>query len=263
MHTLDSVMMSLDCFDTVTVTERSDDRINVTFSNADIGAENTAIKAARAVQARIGGGWDIDIEKGIPIGAGLGGSSADAAAVLRALDVLYKLPERGVNMREIALSVGSDVPFMLTGGLARVEGVGEELFFMENKLTVFAVGIMCGEVSTKRAYELFDELYPSHRHCPTDNFKMCEHILGGESEALEYADNALYGAAVRLVPKIADAAELLRSCGAAASLTGSGGMVLGYFADISKLSECVESLRGKANYRVFTSVKTGVLHEWI
>ncbi|MCM1368581.1 MAG: hypothetical protein NC184_07220 [Roseburia sp.] len=263
MHTLDSVMISLDCFDTVTVTERGDSRIEVVFRNADIGADNTAYRAARAVQEKIGGGWDIDIEKGIPVGAGLGGSSADAAAVLRALDVMYKLPERGVNMREVALSVGSDVPFMLTGGLARVEGIGEELFFMENKLTVFAVGIMCGEVSTKRAYELFDELYPSHRHCPTDNFEMCEYILDGYGKALELVDNALYAPAVRLVPEIADAAALLRSCGAHVSLTGSGGMVLGYFTDIAKLSACVETLRGKRDFRVFTSVKTGVLHEWL
>ena len=78
-------MLSLDAFDTVTVTERSDDKINVWFVNADIGEDNTAAKAARAVQAVIGGGWDIAVEKGIPIGAGLGGSSADGAAVLESV----------------------------------------------------------------------------------------------------------------------------------------------------------------------------------
>lgn len=262
MHTLDSVMMSLDCFDTVTVAERDDNKINVIFENADIGADNTAYRAARAVQDRIGGGWDVEISKGIPIGAGLGGSSADGAAVLRALDVLYKLPERGVNMRALALSIGSDVPFMLTGGLARVGGTGEELFFMENKLTVFAVGIMGGEVSTKRAYELFDGIYPDRRFCPTDNDKMCEYILAGDNRAIELVNNALYAPAVELRPEIAGNAELLRDCGAVVSLTGSGGMVLGYFTDIGRLSECVDKLRGKADFRVFTSAKTGVLHEF-
>lgn len=264
LHTLDSVMMSVDKFDTVTVAERNDNKISVRFINAAIGENNTAAKAARAVQEAIGfGGWDIEIEKGIPIGAGLGGSSADGAAVLRALDVLYRLPERGADMRKIALGVGSDVPFMLTGGLARVRGTGEDLFFIENKLTMFIVGLMSGSVSTAETYAEFDNIYKNRKHCSTDNEKLCKRLLEAENTSLELFDNALYSPAAKLSPEIAKNAELLNSYGAKVNLTGSGGMVLGYFTDIEKFAACAHALKGREGFYVFAPARTGVLHEWL
>ena len=265
MHTLDSVMMSVDAFDTVTVTPREDSDIRVKFIGADsVPAENnTAHKAAKAVQDIIGGnGFDITVEKGIPIGAGLGGSSADGAAVLRALDVLYRLPERGVDMRSVALSVGSDVPFMLTGGLARVTGFGEQLFFIENKLKLFIVGLMGGGVSTAAAYKKFDELYTGFSHCPTDNEKLCDLLLDGDPKAIEHMGNALYEPAACLSPEIKRNAELLASYGGAVCLTGSGGMMLGYFTDMQKFYDCYVALKTRG-CRVFAPVRTGVLHERI
>lgn len=261
LHCLDSVMMTLDLFDTVTVTERTDGDIKVDFTNADIGADNTAYKAARAVRDIIGGcGWDITVEKGIPIGAGLGGSSADGAAVLRALDVMYKLPSLGVDMRAVALSVGSDVPFMLTGGLARVRGTGEDLFFLENKLELFIVGLMSGRVSTANAYKTFDEMYAGKRYCPSDNERMCELLLSGDASALSCVGNALYEPASRLLPSIAEDASTLAEFGAAVNMTGSGGMVLGYFTDIEKFARCAHALSDRNGCHVFGIGKTGVLH---
>ena len=263
MHTLDSVMMSVDLCDTVTVFERDDEKINVTFTNAEIGEDNTAYKAARAVHDIIGGcGYDITVEKGIPIGAGLGGSSADGAAVLRALDVLYKLPSRGVDMRKVALSVGSDVPFMLTGGLARVRGTGEDLFFIENKLELFMVGLMSGSVSTAAAYKTFDTLYPEKSYCPTDTDALCKHLLAGDKSALDCLGNALYAPAAKLLPEIGRDAKKLAEYGAAVNMTGSGGMVVGYFTDMEKFARCAHDL-SSLEARVFTSARTGVLHEHI
>lgn len=265
MHKLDSVMMSVDVFDTVTVTERDDENIVVTFTDANIGADNTAFKAARAVQGIIGGnGWDIVVEKGIPIGAGLGGSSADGAAVLRALDVLYKLPERGVDMRAVALSVGSDVPFMLTGGLARVRGTGDDMFFMENKLTLFAAGIMCGEVSTAAAYKKFDELYGGE-YRPTNTDALCEKLLAGDAaKAVRHFGNALYAPATELLGEIVPAAKLLGELGAdCVNMTGSGGMVIGYFTDIMRFAECANKLKGRPGFTALAPARTGILHERI
>ena len=260
MHMLDSMMMSVDMFDTVTVSPRADEKIAVKFIGAEVGENNTAYKAAAAVQAIIGGcGYDITVEKGIPIGAGLGGSSADGAAVLRALDVLHRLPERGVDMREVALSVGSDVPFMLTGGLARVKGFGEDLFFIENKLQLFIVGLMASEVSTAAAYKKFDELHGDGTYCPTDNDKLAGLLLDGDGRAIGHFGNALYEPAVCFSPEIKSNAEVLRSYGAAVNLTGSGGMVLGYFTDIQRFYECYTALKGRAC--VFAPVRTGILHE--
>ena len=260
MHMLDSVMMSVDLFDTVTVTPRGDEKINVKFIGAEVGEDNTAYKAARAVMDIIGGcGYDITVEKGIPMGAGLGGSSADGAAVLRALDVFYGLRNRGVDLQKTALSVGSDVPFMLTGGLARVKGFGDDLFFIENKLKLFIVGLMGRSVSTSAAYKKFDELYPSGAFCPTDTDKLEGLLLDGDNSAINHLGNALYESAACLSPEIKDNAETLASYGAEVCLTGSGGMVLGYFTDMQKFYECYSELKGRA--RVFAPVGTGILHE--
>lgn len=265
LHTLDSFMMSVDVFDTLTVTERTDGQINVKFINAEIDAQNnTAYKAARAVHDIIGGnGWDIEIEKGIPMGAGLGGSSADGAAVLRALDLFYRLPQRGVNMREVALSVGSDVPFMLTGGLARVTGTGDRLFFIDNKLSLFIVGLMGCDVSTAKAYAEFDRLHASGSFCPTDNAELQSRLLAGETTALELLGNALYEPAANLCGGIAKNAELLKKRGATVNMTGSGGMTLGYFTDIEKFAQCAKELGGLDGFCALAPVKTGILHEWI
>ena len=264
MHTLDSVMMSLDSCDTVTVTERSDTDIRVAFTNADIGSDNTARKAACLVQNAIGGnGWDITIEKGIPVGAGLGGSSADAAAVLRALDLFYRLPKRGADMQKIALEVGSDVPFMLTGGLARVRGTGGDTFFMENKLKLFAVGLMSESVSTAAAYKAFDGDCPSREYAPTDNDKLCELLMNGDKDAVRHFANALAGPATRLCPSIDRDTKLLEKQGAVACLTGSGGMTLGWFTDLGKFASAVDALKCERGVSVFTHIKTGILHKWL
>lgn len=266
MHVLDSVMMSVDKFDTLYVSERADDEITVEFVNADVPCDNnTALKAARAVHDVIGGcGWNITVEKGIPVGAGLGGSSADGAAVLRALDVMYKLPARGVDMRAVALGVGSDVPFMLTGGLARVRGTGDDLFFMENKLGLFMVGIMCGEVSTARAYAEFDRIYKEKKLCPSDTEALCRELLDGSTKALEHLGNALYAPAASLLPSVKENTDLLKRLGAAANMTGSGGMTVGYFSDMAKFVACVRALDKKGiKHCVFAPARTGVLHEWI
>ncbi len=265
MHALDSVMLSLDAFDTVKVTERADGEISVAFKNADVDPiKNTAYKAARAVHDIIGGcGYDIEIVKGIPIAAGLGGSSADGAAVLRALDVFYRLPALGVDMRKIALSVGSDVPFMLTGGMARVRGKGDDLYFMGNKLELFAVGLMSEQVSTAAAYRRFDGLYDSGAFCPTDNDRLCELMMSGDTAATALFGNALYEPASELAPSIRTCVKKLEDCGATPCLTGSGGMVLGWFTDISAFAECAAKLKGERGFRAFGTAKTGILHEWI
>lgn len=264
LHALDSVMTSVDVFDTVTVTERDDGKINVKFLNADVDpVNNTAYKAASSVMNEFSyGGMDVEIEKGIPVGAGLGGSSADGAAVLRALDLFYRLPRRGVDMRAVALKVGSDVPFMLTGGSARVTGEGEELFFFENKLSLFAVGIMDEQVSTAAAYSRFDELY-GDKYEPTDNGALTTLLMDGDKRAAEMFDNALTKPAEHFAPSVSDNIKLLKDNGASACLTGSGGMVLGWFTELDKFAACASALKGRNGFKALSTARTGILHEWI
>ena len=120
-HELDMLMQTISLYDSVTVEKAPD--ITVTTSGMLLPYNNTMRKAAEYYAALTGHGANIRVIKRIPAQAGLGGGSADAAAVLRALDRLYGEVDSG-TMREIALKVGADVPFCYHGGLCRAEGMG-------------------------------------------------------------------------------------------------------------------------------------------
>ena len=135
-HDLNTVFAALAFGDTVTLTARDDDRITCTMLLSNIPADGTnlAVRAAQALRAsrEVQYGLDIVIEKRIPAGAGLGGGSSDAAAVLMGAPTVWA--EAGVNgtwnpseIADIALSLGSDVPFFLRGGMALAGSRGEVL----------------------------------------------------------------------------------------------------------------------------------------
>ena len=127
-HNLASVMQTVDLFDSITFTGSDD--VVVTCDDGAISPEiNLATKSARVLQERTGitNGATISIEKHIPVSAGLGGGSTDAAAALRGLNRLWKLGLSNDELTEIAADVGSDVPFLIRGGTALVQGRGEEV----------------------------------------------------------------------------------------------------------------------------------------
>ena len=134
-------------------------------------ADNLAWKAAEAFFARTGretDGLEIFINKRIPMQAGLGGGSADAAAVLRALNRLYDTPLSIPALCEVGASVGSDVPFCVMGGTVLVEGRGELLTKLPATPEFFLV--VCKpdfSVSTPELYRKLDESFiekrPDHK----------------------------------------------------------------------------------------------------
>ena len=127
-HLLDSVMQSVSIFDVLNITKA--DKITVTCDNNEIdGKDNIAFAAASAFFdfCKIKGGCNIAINKNIPVCAGLGGGSSDAAAVIFALDKIYGTSLSENDLNGIAMSVGSDVPFCLHGGTCRISGIGEKV----------------------------------------------------------------------------------------------------------------------------------------
>jgi 4-diphosphocytidyl-2-C-methyl-D-erythritol kinase len=144
-HLIDAEMVSLDLVDVLTFADG--DGLAVQGSGADIpiGDDNLIVRALRAVGRRA----HVTVEKHIPAGAGLGGGSADAAAVLRWADV---------DDLDVAVRLGADVPFCLRGGRARVTGIGEEiepLPFEEATFTLLTPPVHC---STPAVYRAWDDL---------------------------------------------------------------------------------------------------------
>jgi len=130
-HNIESVMQSVSLFDSVTLSLSSRKGVRLVCDDATIPTDlrNTAVAAALRFSEAVGidTGIDISLKKAIPHQAGLGGGSADAAAVLRGLNALSEAKLSNDQLTELAAKVGSDVPFCLFGGTALTEGRGERL----------------------------------------------------------------------------------------------------------------------------------------
>lgn len=129
-HELQSVFTMVDFADTLAITVREDGVIRRTSSLAGVPEElDLVVRAAHLLQKETGStlGCDISVEKRIPLGAGLGGGSSDAATALLALNRLWDTGCSRDELRDLGLALGSDVPFFVFGRPAFVEGVGEVL----------------------------------------------------------------------------------------------------------------------------------------
>ncbi len=127
-HLIDTVMQSISLCDYITV--KPSESVSVKCKDSDLeNKKNIAFKAAELFfkETGITGGAEIRIKKKIPLAAGLGGGSADAAAVLLALDRIYNTNLITEKFEEIALSLGADVPFFIKGGTQRAQNIGEKL----------------------------------------------------------------------------------------------------------------------------------------
>lgn len=131
-HQIETLFCRVDLADDVTVHTRDDDSRSVVCRGAEVGPpeNNLAWRAAVAYGARVGwpSGFDIEIEKNIPVGGGLGGGSADAAATLRALNAMNPRPLAPNDLLDLAGSIGADVPFLASDvPLALAWGRGERM----------------------------------------------------------------------------------------------------------------------------------------
>lgn len=127
-HIVDTLMQSLDISDILHIAKSG--RLTVSCdANGLCGEDNICFKAARIFfeDTGVDGGADIVIEKHIPISAGLGGGSADAAGVLCALNRIYNAGLTEQRLCELGARVGADVPFFIRGGTQRARGIGERL----------------------------------------------------------------------------------------------------------------------------------------
>lgn len=130
-HLLRSGMQSISLADELILTKTEEEGIRLRCDRPSLPTDerNLAVRAALSLfrHCELKGGVQIELRKEIPEEAGLGGGSADAAAVLRALRSLYALPLSDAELRALALPLGADVPFLVAGGTALAEGIGEQL----------------------------------------------------------------------------------------------------------------------------------------
>jgi 4-diphosphocytidyl-2-C-methyl-D-erythritol kinase len=163
-HELIMVMQSLDLCDRIELRPNGIQMFRLTCQHSDVptDASNLALKAAQLMASAFPdrfsqyGAVDINIQKNIPVGAGLAGGSANAAAVLVGLDLMWKLGLTQSELQELGAKLGSDVPFCIEGGTVLVTGRGEHLSVLPAvKLNVVLAKYRSLSVSTAWAYQTY------------------------------------------------------------------------------------------------------------
>jgi 4-diphosphocytidyl-2-C-methyl-D-erythritol kinase len=154
-HLLQTVFQLIDRCDWLRFSPRADAEVRLLRPLSGIAeADELAVRAARLLKAETGCplGVDIEIEKNIPVGGGLGGGSSDCATTLAALNRLWKLDLPRERLAEMALALGADVPFFLLGGNAFAEGIGERLAPLELPASWYAVLVPPVTVHTREIF---------------------------------------------------------------------------------------------------------------
>ena len=236
-------------------------RLEVTCSDPDVpsGPRNLAYQAADLYLREAGGSpWRVHIEKAIPAAAGLGGGSADAAAVLRVLDRASSRPVGPRALARMAERLGSDVPFALIGGTALAEGRGERLTPLRWAAEVWYV-LVCPPVAVDTGWA-YAELDRRRRGGPvslseTGRYRtFLEHARGGlvdASRLWSVLHNDFQPVVERARPIVARASQLLAATDPLArSMSGSGAAVYGIYDDRTAADRAATRVR-EAGFPVF------------
>lgn len=158
-HNIETTLTTITLSDKLLV-EETEQNITIHSPGLKIPQEdNLCYRAARLflTQYKIEKGIKISIQKNIPVGAGLGGGSSDAAATLKGLNQLFNLNLSDENLVDLGRKLGCDVPFFIKGGAAYAKGIGDELKFFKLPKMSLVIYYPGYPISTKWAYEEFDK----------------------------------------------------------------------------------------------------------
>ncbi|MEK7747844.1 MAG: 4-(cytidine 5'-diphospho)-2-C-methyl-D-erythritol kinase [Nitrospirota bacterium] len=259
-HNIISLMQMVGLYDTLTFQEESA-HIRLVVKGSDVPSDqsNLVLRAARMLQKemekthRIKQGATITLEKRIPISAGLGGGSSDAACTLMGLNRLWSLRLSRQYLTRLGGYVGSDVPFFFHGPFAWVFGRGERVQKTASAVSGFIVLVFSGEpVSTAKVFhEIGNEIDLTKR----------EHAISIKSEAvpsvekiLLHPENDLEKVTLKAQPGLIKVKQLLESFGGCGALmSGSGPTVFARFLNESAAESAALKIRGEGFERVFVA----------
>lgn len=246
-HPIRSVMQKISLFDTLEFTRSEETRMVSDLSYLPSDERNLCVRAVNEYRRLTGkdANLSIRVQKKIPVGAGLGGGSADAAATIRALEAFFGVLDEDTRQR-LARSLGADVPFCLHScNTALCEGVGERITPVENRiknahLLLYKEG---RKASTARVYAAFDALDPVSSD-PTD--AVIGALERGDADALcDRLFNDLTRALESLGQPVGAIRKRMTDLGARGALmSGAGPTVYGVFTDVNALERARAKLSG-------------------
>ena len=255
-HELNTIFYELQLHDTLELERTKETGIQLTCSDPALpaGEDNLAYRAARLFLEWCGirEGVRIHLAKRIPFGAGLGGGSSDAAAVLVGMNTMFGQQLPAETLCALAAELGADVPFFIRGGCAQAEGIGERLVHYSGvRMPPMLVVKPEAAVPTAWAYRAADEC-PDAVH--PDMEKLLQALLAGSyDEICRFAGNTFEPAVFAGYPEIRQLKERLLRLGAGACvMTGSGAAVYALFREIREAEEAARQLSAQDNsLRIF------------
>lgn len=248
-HNLEMIMTTIDLADRLFIREREDERIVLTTTSPHLPTDekNLAYRAARLFQQWSGvrRGVAIDLQKHIPVAAGLGGGSSNAASVLMGLTQLWQIPASLSELTELALALGSDVPFFLYGQTAYVSGRGEIVRPLPSLPPFYVVLARPPRaVSTATIFQAFAASESPHPAKYTS--QMVEALYARQTDKiLQLLHNDLEKVTFRLYPEVrALKNDMCRFGAEHVLMSGSGPTVFALFTRFSKARRVYHALRG-------------------
>jgi len=255
-HELITVMQMVDLYDTICLTTNEETSVRVICTRSELSNDdNLAVRAVQAIRQRFNltQGLDIELHKRIPVAAGLGGGSGNAATVLLALRDWWKLPLSTTDLQTMAASLGSDVPFFLTGGLALCEGRGERITPLAYSLPASMRWIILVKpaisVSTAAVFRnLTAQDYSDGRASRSALAVLAE---GRDQLPLEDLHNSLEHSVLQQYPQVAQAHKDMLHAGAPyVRLSGSGPTLFSTFSSLSQAAQVQRQLHA-LGYEVY------------
>lgn len=248
-HELATVMQSIALGDSLAFQVNDTGNVNLECNRPELAnSENLVVKGARLLRERYcpERGVDILLEKRLPVAAGLGGGSSDAAATLKALNHLWGLGLSTSSLIVIGAELGADVPFCLVGGTVLAQGIGDKLTLLKPAPTLWLVlvkppgGLRAGEV-----YQCWDAgKWESSHYTPG----VLAALEGGAPpyRLLQKVGNDLERAVKSLLPEAEEIEQDLLQGGALkAMVSGSGPTIIGFVADEEQAIKLANSLSNK------------------
>ncbi len=243
-HDIYTVMHTISLKDEITIKPSSFLKVKSSSSLVPENEENIVYKAVKLFEEYTGipQNYEITIYKNIPVGAGLGGGSSNAAAVLKKLNQLSGNVLEEKELYELAEKIGADVPFFIKGGMAIAEGKGEKLKHFEKPLKkeIFIIYPNI-QVSTERIYKLINEKLLTKE----DKINIIDSLLAEYDidKYLQSLENTLGEVAKELYPEIGEVINTLNYLGYKGHVSGSGSSVYSFGSPSEEVKKACE-LRG-------------------
>lgn len=245
-HNLNSVLVPLNIYDTITIEKADQMSYSCDDESLPFDSSNTVVKAVKLMKKtfHIKDNYRITVNKAIPMQAGLGGGSSDAAAVMRGIVKLSNIETELPYLQMLALEIGADVPACLAKKCTLVSGIGQVKERLDRRFDLIFLLIKPEQgISTKLVYENLNLETCAH---PCLETFMDEWRQGNAGGVLKQCGNSLEDSTFQLVEGLADLKQELLDCGfPCVNMCGSGTTIFATGKSMSETLEIAEKFKGR------------------